>query len=340
MADTPNTEFPVFHQGEQMLQARAGKLDKMAAIGARVIRSYLSDQHREFYAQLPFLVAGAVAADGWPWASIISGAPGFVHAPNSTTLQIQRSAVQRLQQRRDPLGDALSGVGNPVGLLGIELPTRRRNRVNGHIIAGGNSAATLRVDQAFGNCPKYIHVRSVTHFLERAECQSTSEQHKAMGLTQLDTNAAMLIAHADTFFVASYIPQTDSNFTCASEGVDVSHRGGKPGFVKVENHTLTIPEFAGNFHFNTLGNFLINPKAGLLFLDFKTGELLLLTGTVELLQQHNPLIRDFKGAQYGWCFSFKKGLRIKNALGLKTGVPEYSLATAPTGSWHSIKTKL
>jgi len=340
MANTPNTENPVFHQGEQMLQARAGKRDKMAAIGARVIRPYLPDQHREFYAQLPFLVAGGVAADGWPWASIISGAPGFVHSPNPTTLQIQQAAVQRLQQRQDPLGDALSGVGNPVGLLGIELATRRRNRVNGHIIAGSKCAIALHVDQAFGNCPKYIHARSVTYVLENAEHQETSEQHQAMPLTQLDTNAATLIAHADTFFVASYIPQTDSNSTCASEGVDVSHRGGKPGFVKVKNHTLTIPEFMGNFQFNTLGNFLINPKAGLVFLNFKTGELLLLTGTVELLQQHDPLIRDFKGAQHGWRFSFKKGLRMKNALGLKTGMPEYSPATAPTGSWHSSKTEL
>src|SRR3546814_14766932 len=69
------------------------------------------------------------------------------------------------------------------------------------------------------------------------------------------------------------------------QGADVSHRGGRPGFVRVTEDdgrsVLTIPDFSGNQFFNTLGNIAINPRAGLLFVDFATGDLLTLTGRSE-----------------------------------------------------------
>ena len=60
--------------------------------------------------------------------------------------------------------------------------------------------------------------------------------------------------------------------------MDVSHRGGNPGFVRIEGNVLTIPDFAGNLHFNTLGNFLLHPRAGLVFIDFETGDMLQVSG--------------------------------------------------------------
>ena len=66
--------------------------------------------------------------------------------------------------------------------------------------------------------------------------------------------------------------------------VDVSHRGGKPGFVRVgDDGTLTIPDFVGNFLFNTLGNLLLNPRAGLVIADFGTGDMLFLSGVTEIV---------------------------------------------------------
>ena len=60
-----------FHAGERALQQRAGLRERMAIVGARVIRDHLPDQHREFFAQLPFLVVGSLDADGQPWTSLL-----------------------------------------------------------------------------------------------------------------------------------------------------------------------------------------------------------------------------------------------------------------------------
>jgi predicted pyridoxine 5'-phosphate oxidase superfamily flavin-nucleotide-binding protein len=101
-----------------------------------------------------------------------------------------------------------------------------------------------------------------------------------------------MIAVADTFFVASY---TDD--TVDGRQVDVSHRGGKAGFVRVgEDGVLTIPDFAGNLHFNTLGNFLLTPRAGLMFVDFATGDVLQLSGRAEVILE-SPEIAAFQGAE-------------------------------------------
>ncbi|MCH8978716.1 MAG: pyridoxamine 5'-phosphate oxidase family protein, partial [Armatimonadetes bacterium] len=65
----------------------------------------------------------------------------------------------------------------------------------------------------------------------------------------------------------------------ATFGMDASHRGGDRGFVRVDSETrLMFPDYAGNNHFNTIGNLILDPRAGLLFMDFATGSLLQLTG--------------------------------------------------------------
>src|SRR3546814_20072688 len=62
-----------------------------------------------------------------------------------------------------------------------------------------------------------------------------------------------------------------------------------------EDGTLTIPDFSGNLFFNTLGNILLNPRAGLTFIDFKTGDLLQMTGSAQVLLD-DPEIAAFQGA--------------------------------------------
>ncbi len=119
-----------WHEGERAVQARAGvDAERSEAIGRRALRDFMPDQHREFFAQLPFLVAGSVDGAGQPWASIVSGPPWFVSSPDPKTLRIGA-----LPDAGDPLAEALT-VGAKVGLLGIELSTRRRNRQNGRVVA-------------------------------------------------------------------------------------------------------------------------------------------------------------------------------------------------------------
>ncbi|CUH98608.1 FAD-binding oxidoreductase [Leisingera aquaemixtae] len=311
-----NTPSP-FHEGEQEMQRRAGKREVMETFGRRVIRSFMPDQHRLFYAQLPFLAAGAVDSDGWPWASLLSGPPGFAASPDPQHLDIALAP-----DPRDPVQAAIR-EGAAVGLLGIELHSRRRNRVNGRVSAAGPDGFTLRVDQSFGNCPQYIQLRG----LQPAEQHAPAQPQPFTGLSG---SHAALIAGADMFFAASHVPAASRP---EREGVDVSHRGGRPGFVRIDGNRLTIPDFPGNNHFNTLGNFLLNPRAGLVFPDFTTGSLLLLTGTVELLEETHPEVTAFQGAERGWRFTLHKGIWLDGILPLRAERGAFSPNTLMTDTW-------
>jgi len=318
-----STTSSPFHAGEQELQSRVGKREKIENIGQKIIRSFMPDQHREFYEQLPFMMVGSVDEQGWPWASILPGKPGFIQSTTPTTLDITPSVIAG-----DPLEATFNTVGSPIGLLGIELSTRRRNRVNGHINNLHDNKLTFHVGQSFGNCPQYIQHRSVDFIREVNE---KGKHYEKQTFSNLDEETCSLINTADTFFVASYVKAKDNPTV---EGVDVSHRGGKPGFIKIDKNTLTIPDYPGNNAFNTLGNFLINPKAGLLFINFTTGELVMLTGTVEVLWDNNDDIQTFKGAERSWKFTLDHGIKIKDALPFRSTLGEFSPNTLMTGNWE------
>lgn len=312
----------LFHEGEKEMQSRVGKRDAMEVLGPRMIRDSMPEQHRKFYEEQYFLVFGSADSEGWPWASIVSGEPGFAQSPDPDTLRINTRPLPG-----DPLASAIKN-GSAIGMLGIQLATRRRNRLNGRISQTDAAGFTLAVDQAFGNCPKYIQTRSFDfHHAPNAAVRGEVE-----GLTVLDAEASASVKAADTFFVSSYVQARDRPDV---EGVDVSHRGGCPGFVKVAGNTLTVPDYSGNSLFNTLGNFLVNPQAGLTFVDFETGDLLMLSGTVEVLGDDEPEVRSFKGAERAWRFTLHHGKRRTNALPFRATLEEYFPSTMLTGDWEA-----
>jgi len=299
------------------MHARLGITEPMEAFGRRVIRTFMPRQHQDFFAQLPFLVVAAVDDTGAPWATIVEGRPGFVSSPDARTL-----AVEALPSRGDPLGDALvAGAG--VATLGIELHTRRRNRVNGTVAARSDEGFALTVGHAFGNCPQYIQQRTYSFAHELGSRIDGPVER----LSDLDDAARAMVGAADTFFVAS---ATDGGGTAA---VDVSHRGGKPGFVRIDGNVLTVPDFAGNLHFNTLGNLLLNPRAGLTFVDFANGDLLQLSGTTEIVFDGEE-VTTFQGAERLWRFTVQQVVRRRAALALRWAFDEYSPNALLTGSWE------
>ncbi|OUR72143.1 FAD-binding oxidoreductase [Methylophaga sp. 41_12_T18] len=312
-----------FHRGEQQLQSRSGVRDKMERFGRQVIRDYMPDQHRDFYNQLPFVFVGHADNNGWPWASILFNDAGFITSPTADTLTIDASPVEG-----DPLKQSLNnakGENLRLGMMGVELSTRRRNRLAVHVTDHSDSKMQLQVDQAFGNCPQYIQQRKLEKISAAQQLPLETE-----ALTKFDQQAQTLISNSDTFFVASYVAQGTGE---KSDGVDVSHRGGKPGFIRIDNETtLTIPDYTGNNHFNTLGNFIINPKAGLLFVDFNTGNLLTLTGRVEVLLDSADT-EYFAGAERLWTFTIEHGWWLKHALPYRWQLEQYSANTNLTGSW-------
>ncbi len=308
-----------WHAGERALQASVGLgKEKMDRIGRAVLRDFMTEQHRDFFAELPFVIAGSIDAEGMPAASLLAGPPGFVASPDPRRLDIAARPIPG-----DPLLAALK-PGAPVGLLGIELWTRRRNRMNGHVIAADARGFSLAVDQSFGNCPQYIQRRDYLARRERFVPRVDS-------FAALDEGARSLIARADTFFVASAAPASEAG---PSGGVDVSHRGGRPGFVGIESEgSLLVPDFSGNRFFNTLGNLMVNPKAGLLFPDFESGDLFQIGGETEIIFD-GPLLQRFRGAERLWRLRPLGGRWLRGALPLRFVLREFSPQSLRTGSWQ------
>ncbi|MCX7278072.1 MAG: pyridoxamine 5'-phosphate oxidase family protein [Burkholderiales bacterium] len=317
-----------FHAGERAVQQRAGVAERMAEIGPRVIRDYMPDQHRDFFAQLPFVVLGSVDAQGQPWASVLAQPPGFIRSPDATLLRLQA-----LPDVADPLAQTLQ-PGASIGLLGIEPHTRRRNRANGRVMALDGSGFGLRIEQSFGNCPKYIQAREPV-YVASATATATAPA-AAIASSHLDAAALRLVRGADTFFIATAHSQALQPEGRA-DGVDVSHRGGKPGFVRVEvdansQQWLTAPDFLGNFFFNTLGNLAVHPQAGLLFIDYSTGDLLHVAVRAEILWD-GPDLAGFAGAQRLLRMQVLGALRRPGALALRWGEAQLSPVLEATGVW-------
>ena len=316
-----NDEMPTaspFHSGEVELQRSLGVAERMEQFGRRVIRDHMPDQHRDFFEQLPFIVAGAVDSDGDVWATLLAGGPGFIQSPDPRQLA--------LTLPMDPSDPATNGFqqSDAIGILGIELHSRRRNRMNGAIGAVSENGFTVEVEHSFGNCPQYIQTRNWKMVAPNERIAPMAEQ-----FTSLDDSARAAISAADTFFVASYIDLEDGR-----RQVDASHRGGKPGFVRIdEDGMLTIPDFAGNLHFNTLGNFLRNPRAGLVFVDFDNGDMLHLTGVADVVLD-SPDIAAFQGAERLWTFTPTKVVRRKAAFPLRFDFLDWSPNSLMTGDWE------
>ena len=255
-----------FHAGERTIQSLAGVRDRIERKGRAIIRGYMPEQHRAFFAALPFLVVGLADQNGQPWATTLSGPPGFMNSADENLL-----SIDAWLDPGDPLYSCIRD-GAPIGGPGIEFSTRRRNRINGRIEnCIIDESFSIRVQQSFGNCPKYIQARNARL---RLYAKPVPESRMASHLGDSD---AAFIAEADTFFIASRSAQLDREES--SQGLDVSHRGGLPGFVRVvSQNELCFPDFSGNLLFNTLGNLEADARAGLLFIDFQSGEMLHVIG--------------------------------------------------------------
>jgi uncharacterized protein len=315
--ESPNPSSP-WHAGERAVQARVGVGERMERFGGRAIRDFMPDQHRDFFAQLPFLLVGSVDGEGWVWASLLAGRPGFAASPDPRRLRIASLPVPG-----DPLAGALR-VGAKIGLLGIELPTRRRNRMNGSIVAVDGDSFTVAVEQSFGNCPQYIQVRDYEAMLLPVAGVRVET------FAALDDAARALVTRSDTFFVAS---SSGGDPAQRRHGVDVSHRGGRPGFVGIDDDgALVVPDYAGNRFFNTLGNLTANPRAGLLFVDFASGDLLQIAGTVTIVWD-GPLLAAYAGAERLWRVAPAQGRWLRGALPLRLALREFSPTLRGTGTW-------
>jgi predicted pyridoxine 5'-phosphate oxidase superfamily flavin-nucleotide-binding protein len=270
-----------FTADEREAQRRAG----FAASGA-AIRAFMTQQHREFFPLLTYLFVAVRDADGWPLPTVLTGGAGFVSSPTPTTLRVEVHPPEA-----DPASPGVA-VGRQIGMLGLDLATRRRNRANGCIRAHGGGAFAAEIDESFGNCARHIQRRSA-HAVDR--CAGPT-----IAFSQLPVQHRDLIGRADTFFVAS-----GARGDSPKGGLDISHRGGRPGFVGVTGARLSVPDYRGNRYCNTLGNMLGEPRVGLLFIDFATGGLLQLQGRATIDWSGAAGVAE--GAERLWHVAIERG---------------------------------
>jgi predicted pyridoxine 5'-phosphate oxidase superfamily flavin-nucleotide-binding protein len=255
------TSVAGYHDGELAVQRRAGVTGAAARLAGMVGAGELGGGIPQFLAGRSFAAISARDGDGTLWTSPLIGGPGFLDAVGPTTLAIHYEFPQS-----DPLHHL--AADQPVGLVVMEFAARRRVRINGTLVAGRDGTLTVDVDQAYGNCPQYIHRR-------RTAPGASSDSPARVGTTLTPADIAH-IRRADTFFLGTSHP---------THGVDTSHRGGTPGFVRVDDGGAGLwwPDYPGNNMFNSLGNLAADPVAALLFVDFTTGAALHLTGRAEVV---------------------------------------------------------
>lgn len=322
---TDTTKPSPWHPGELRIQRSVGVVDRMDGVGRRVIRDYMPDQHVELFEKLPGLFIGLVDPQGWPWAGFIEGPKGFIRSPHAQQLDIAA-----LPESTDPVGDLLY-EGAPIGVLGLEFATRRRNRMNGHVVGLTTGGFGIQVEHSYGNCPQYIQTREPMDGDHRPSDPVIVER-----MEQLTEEAIELIRNSDTLFVASYV---DLDGDPTKRQVDASHRGGRAGFVLVEGDTLTIPDFSGNLFFNTLGNISETGRAGVLFVDFEKGIVLQITGTASV-DLDSERIEAFQGAERLWSLKVVKAVMRRGQIGQRVALREYSPNSLLTGSWSEADAKL
>jgi predicted pyridoxine 5'-phosphate oxidase superfamily flavin-nucleotide-binding protein len=253
-----------FHAGELAVQHRAGVHAAAERLAGMLDTPALDGSVGRFLTEQTFAALTARDHDGRLWITPLTGPPRFLEVTSSVDLR-----VHTLPAPGSPLRGLLTG--QPVGMLAVDFAHRRRVRVNGTLIAVDGDGFGVRVEQAYGNCPRYIHPR----VLEPAGTAGPDTAAPAVRRGEVLTAAdADLIRGADTFLLGTTHPD---------RGADASHRGGPPGLVRVEDErTLSWPDYPGNNMFNSLGNLAVDPAAALVFVDFATGDTLLLSGTARV----------------------------------------------------------
>ncbi|MFD8369710.1 pyridoxamine 5'-phosphate oxidase family protein [Streptomyces sp. NPDC059688] len=286
-----------YRAGSLALQRHLGVRERAEHVG-RSLGQGIKPVAAAFLELQPLLVVGAAdPATGRVWASPVVGTPGFVRATGPRQMSVAGGPPPT-----DPLATALTTPGTPVGTIALDPRTRRRMRLNGRLRPTARGFA-VEADQVFSNCPKYIQRR------ESYEVTGARTPGPARLGGRLDRAGMECVRTADTFFVATVHPA----------GADASHRGGNPGFVRVDSPgELSWPDYPGNAMFLTLGNLRTDPRAGLLFLDWETGTTLQLTG------EARTEFSDGGGRRVR--FTVTEVVRTPAAVPLRWSAPEYSPA--------------
>ena len=284
MATSVYTNPAGWHEGESQMHRllRVPEYDNPSSFGLNPYATHLLHLSS-------ILAVGTLDGEGRPWTTLIGGKPGFVKSLGDSVVGVKTVVGWKY----DPVLEALvseDGRGKALSALGIHLDTRDRVKLSGRLLGSGlvgsigptsdkselqkRDAVELQmafaVEQSLGNCPKYLNRKSLLPVVPQPTLLSDS--------LPLGSAAIALLSKADTFFISTSHHTTN---------MGTNHRGGPPGFVRLASNgpqrtTLIYPEYSGNRLYQTLGNLYTTPRAGLVFPDFSTGDVLYMTGTTEI----------------------------------------------------------
>ncbi|WP_299244234.1 pyridoxamine 5'-phosphate oxidase family protein [uncultured Aquimarina sp.] len=275
-----------FHKGELEIQKKYN-ISHNPRLAERMLKDHIMDQLIPFIEQQSTIIVSTTDANTNIWASMLIGDKGFVKVKTSKQIDIHLDQLKSTQTEilfKNILAES------KIGMLFIDTATRSRYRLNGYATLHSDKIE-VTVSEAYPNCPKYIQQRIPV--LSEEPSELGVEELKG---TTLNNIHKQWIKNADTFFLGSMNANRD---------MDASHRGGATGFIEIlDDGTLKIPDYVGNNLFNTLGNFVQVPKAGLLFIDFEKGHSLQLSGETELFfdqEGTNDLEKTMGTGRY-WLF--------------------------------------
>ncbi|MER3446877.1 MAG: pyridoxamine 5-phosphate oxidase [Candidatus Dadabacteria bacterium] len=291
-----------FYSGEIAIQMRAGVRNTADRV-AGIIHPTIPLVAQDFLGSQRMVVLATLDKYSCVWASILTGKPGFIQALDEHVVKISAEPIPG-----DPLRGNLE-MRDEIGILAIEFASRRRMKVKGKSQMKGDGIY-IYAERVYALCPKYIQAREVVASVDEPKVSYDVRCNNS--LTQAQQN---WIARADTFFIASFHPETRA---------DASHRGGFPGFVRVlSENRLVFPDYSGNKMFNTLGNIFANPNAGLIFIDFDGGNTLQITGQAQVIWNED-CVSEFAGAERIVEFQIEQLIEIPGAIPLGWRFIEYS----------------
>ena len=292
------------HPGELHVQHRAGVTG--VAHGSATIDNVIPVVAQQFLLEQRMIVMSGERG-GSLWTTALVGEPGFIRTVGPSTLHIgaHLPAV-------DPLFGAFD-ASSPIGMIAMEPRTRRRMRINGRAETGPQGLV-VHTDQVVANCPKYIQTRTAEVLDLPPTVRRSDAQH-------LSAEQLAWVRTADTFFVGTGSPGL---------GQDASHRGGNPGFLEVGPDRLSWPDYVGNSMYLTFGNLELDPRVGLLFIDFDNGSTLHLTGTARIDWDEARASRH-PGVQRFVDVDVERVVQLDHRIALRWELQRLSKFNPPTG---------
>ncbi|TFY77799.1 hypothetical protein EWM64_g6218, partial [Hericium alpestre] len=283
-----------WHPGERAIQKKLD-FDGPMSMAWTWIDPSMPEEHRIFHSRnLYFLPLSSLDAEGRPWGSILAakdGKPGFIRSPTETTLDVSFRTwegdpwAENYETWRSHADEKFLVAG-----IGIELGTRRRNKLAGWVsqvkqVGQNDYFAKLHVNQAIGNCPKYINIRELVPYPETRSEVVYRNLHVGEQ-DRLPDELIQFILDADTVYLSSSYDAKPEHAAKFPSHMGMNQRGGRPGFVRVspsDGRTIILPDFSGNRLLSSLGNIEYTPRAGLTLIEYTSGSVLYLTGTATTL---------------------------------------------------------